>query len=97
MLGAQVQVGEDSDLLFTTPNGCMWRQRNFYRDLWRPAQEASGLDIRPTSAATATSRTYEPPASTMPTWPRSQQGSESRRCWRGTPNRCTSVSTQCAI
>lgn len=20
---------------------------NFYRDLWRPAQEASGLDIRP--------------------------------------------------
>jgi hypothetical protein len=25
----------------------MWRERNFYRDLWRPAQEASGLDIRP--------------------------------------------------
>ena len=25
----------------------MWRARNFYRDLWRPAQEASGLDIRP--------------------------------------------------
>jgi site-specific recombinase XerD len=25
----------------------MWRERNFYRDLWKPAQEASGLDIRP--------------------------------------------------
>jgi integrase len=25
----------------------MWRERNFYRDLWRPAQEASDLDIRP--------------------------------------------------
>lgn len=25
----------------------MWRERNFYRDPWRPAQEASGLDICP--------------------------------------------------
>lgn len=25
----------------------MWRERNFYRDIWKPAQEASGLDIRP--------------------------------------------------
>jgi len=24
----------------------MWRKRNFYRDLWGPAQKASGLDIR---------------------------------------------------
>jgi integrase len=23
------------------------QERNFYRDLWRPAQKASGLDIRP--------------------------------------------------
>jgi hypothetical protein len=30
----------------------MWRERNFYRDIWVPTQEASGLDIRPTSAAT---------------------------------------------
>lgn len=30
-----------------TPRGRLWRERNFYRDLWRPAQEASGLDIRP--------------------------------------------------
>lgn len=35
------------ELLFTTPTGRMWRERNFYRDLWRPAQEASGQDIRP--------------------------------------------------
>jgi integrase len=25
----------------------MWRERNFYRDLWKPTQRASGLDIRP--------------------------------------------------
>ncbi len=25
----------------------MWRERNFYRDVWRPTQQASGLDIRP--------------------------------------------------
>ncbi len=47
MLDAQLQVSDDTELLFTTPTGRMWRERNFYRDLWRPAQEASGLDIRP--------------------------------------------------
>jgi integrase len=49
MLEAQLQVSDDEDceLLFTTPTGRMWRERNFYRDLWKPAQEASGLDIRP--------------------------------------------------
>ncbi|HET7121156.1 MAG TPA: tyrosine-type recombinase/integrase [Solirubrobacterales bacterium] len=46
MLEAQLQVSDD-DLLFTTPTGRMWRERNFYRDLWRPAQESSGQDIRP--------------------------------------------------
>jgi integrase len=25
----------------------MWRERNFYRDVWNPTQEAFGLDIRP--------------------------------------------------
>ena len=25
----------------------MWRERNFYRDVWGPAQDVSGLDIRP--------------------------------------------------
>jgi integrase len=47
MLEAQLQVSDESELLFTTPTGRMWRERNFYRDLWHPAQEASGLDIRP--------------------------------------------------
>lgn len=43
MLDAQLQVSNDAELLFRTPTGRMWRERNFYRDLWRPAQEASGL------------------------------------------------------
>lgn len=48
MIEAQIQLnGEDCDLLFTTPTGRMWRERNFYRDLWKPTQQASGLDIRP--------------------------------------------------
>jgi integrase len=37
----------DTELLFFTPTGCLWRERNFYRDVWYPAQKASGLDIRP--------------------------------------------------
>jgi integrase len=48
MIEAQIQLNaEDCDLLFTTPTGRMWRERNFYHDLWHPTQEASGLDIRP--------------------------------------------------
>jgi integrase len=48
MLEAQIQVnGADRDLLFTTPRGRMWRERTFYRDVWKPTQQASGLDIRP--------------------------------------------------
>jgi site-specific recombinase XerC len=47
LLEAQLQVSDDTELLFTTPTGRMWRERNFYRDLWRPAQEASGLDVPP--------------------------------------------------
>ena len=27
--------------------GRLWRERTFYRDVWKPTQEASGLDIRP--------------------------------------------------
>lgn len=37
----------DTDLLFPTPTGKLWRERNFYRDIWYPAQAESGLDIRP--------------------------------------------------
>jgi integrase len=48
MLEAEIRLnGEDCDLLFTTPTGLMWRERNFYRNVWKPAQRASGLDIRP--------------------------------------------------
>jgi integrase len=37
----------DCELIFPTPRGRMWRERNFYRDVWKPSQEASGLDVRP--------------------------------------------------
>jgi site-specific recombinase XerC len=48
MLEAQINLnGPDCDLLFTTPSGWMWRERNFYRDVWMPTQQSSGLDIRP--------------------------------------------------
>lgn len=48
MLEAEINLtGIESELLFTTPSGRMWRERNFYRDVWKPTQEASGLDIRP--------------------------------------------------
>jgi integrase len=48
MLEAQMNLNDpDRDLLFTTPTGRMWRERNFYRDIWKRTQQASGLDIRP--------------------------------------------------
>jgi integrase len=48
MLEAKIQLANPhADLLFTTPTGRIWRERNFYRDIWRPTQKASGLDIRP--------------------------------------------------
>ena len=48
MLDAQINMnGSDCELIFTTPGGRMWRERNFYRDVWKPTQLASGLDIRP--------------------------------------------------
>jgi integrase len=37
----------DTNLLFPTPTGKLWRDRNFYRDVWYPAQTVSGMDIRP--------------------------------------------------
>jgi integrase len=37
----------DTRLLFPTPTGRLWRERNFYRDVWYPAQKKSGMDIRP--------------------------------------------------
>ncbi len=48
LIEAQINVNRpDCELLFQTPRGRLWRERTFYRDVWKPAQEASGLDIRP--------------------------------------------------
>jgi integrase len=48
MLEAQSNLnGPDCKLLFPTPRGRLWRERTFHRDVWKPTQEASGLDIRP--------------------------------------------------
>jgi integrase len=40
-------IRTDTDLLFPTPTGKLWRERNFYRDVWTPAQLATGLDPTP--------------------------------------------------
>lgn len=37
----------DTRLLLPTTTGKLWRARNFYRDVWHPAQAVSGMDIRP--------------------------------------------------
>jgi integrase len=33
----------DTQLLFPTPEGALWRESNFYRDVWEPARVATGL------------------------------------------------------
>ncbi len=48
LLQAQINLnGPDCKLLFPTPRGRLWRERTFYRDVWKPTQEAADLDIRP--------------------------------------------------
>jgi integrase len=48
MIEAQIQVnGPECELLFPTPTGRLCRERTFYRDIWKPTQEASRLNIRP--------------------------------------------------
>jgi integrase len=48
MLEAQIQInGLNCELLFPMPRSRLCRERTFYRDIWKPAQEATGLDIRP--------------------------------------------------
>ena len=37
----------DSDLLFPTPRGKVWRYRNFRRDVWDPTCKATGMDPTP--------------------------------------------------
>jgi integrase len=39
--------GAGEELIFRTPTGRLWRESGFYRSVWRPAREASGIDIRP--------------------------------------------------
>ena len=48
LLEAQINLnGPACKLLFPTPRGRLWRERTFYRDVWRPTQAAAGLDMRP--------------------------------------------------
>jgi integrase len=37
----------DTRALFPTPTGLVWRERNWRRDVWQPACDATGLDPRP--------------------------------------------------
>jgi integrase len=46
LLDAQL-ASHESDLIFPTPTGRIWGERNFYRDVWEPAKIASGLDPTP--------------------------------------------------
>jgi len=48
LLQAQINLnGPSCQLLFPTPRGRLWRERTFYRDVWKPTQQAAGLGIRP--------------------------------------------------
>lgn len=48
MLQAQINLnGSECKLIFPTPRGRLWRERTFYRDVWKPTQETTKLDIRP--------------------------------------------------
>ncbi len=37
----------DSELLFPSPRGHLWREANFYREVWAPAKIATGMDPTP--------------------------------------------------
>ena len=37
----------DTPLMFPTKTGLVWRERNWRRDVWEPACEATGMDPRP--------------------------------------------------
>jgi integrase len=37
----------DSPWLFPSPTGKLWRERNFYRDVWTPARIATGIEATP--------------------------------------------------
>jgi integrase len=40
-------ASHDNEMIFPTPSGRIWVERNFYRDVWTPAQIATGLDPTP--------------------------------------------------
>lgn len=45
-LSAMLETDVDSDgWLFPSPRGRLWSQRNFYRDIWEPAQKEAGTDF----------------------------------------------------
>lgn len=48
MLEAQINLNDpDCQLLFPIPRGRLWRERTFYRDVWKPTKKPPSLDIRP--------------------------------------------------
>lgn len=44
---AAMPVRIDTPLLYPTPDGKLWRERNFYRDVWEPVRRLSGMVITP--------------------------------------------------
>lgn len=44
---ARTELRTDTTLLLPTATGKLWRERNFYRDVWYPAQKVTGMDARP--------------------------------------------------
>ena len=44
----------ETNLLFPTPAGKLWRDRNFYRDVWYQARDAYDSIVVRTSVATPT-------------------------------------------
>jgi integrase len=45
ILSRVAPVRLDTRLIFPSPKGCVWAQRNFYRDVWEPASENAGTDF----------------------------------------------------
>jgi hypothetical protein len=44
-LEAQINLnGEDCELLFPTPSGRLWRERNFYRDVWKRSRPPTAVN-----------------------------------------------------
>jgi hypothetical protein len=50
----RVTTSGGRDFWETDPASSLWRERTFYRDVWKPTQEASGQTFARTSAATVT-------------------------------------------